>query len=122
VGTVSEAGDSDEYHYGLAPQALATSRFIFGDRASLDVSVREYYVSDVASADTEGHDLIDRWDAALTWRLGGQQAITLKYLRSGRDAFYPGVGHREQVRASFGVLVTFLGHDRMGAIDWRPDR
>jgi hypothetical protein len=122
VGTVSDAGDSDEYHYGLAPQALATSRVIFGDRASLDVSVREYYVSDVASADTEGHDLIDRWDAALTWRLGGQQAITLKYLRSGRDAFYPGVGHREQVRASFGVLVTFLGHDRMGAIDWRPDR
>jgi hypothetical protein len=72
-----------------------------------------------AGTTPEGHDRIDRWDASLTWRLGAQQAITLKYLRSGRDAFYPDLGHREQVRASVGLLVTFLGHDRMGAVDWR---
>lgn len=120
VGTVDGDDSEPQHHYGVSPHALASSRFIVGNRVSLDLTAREYRVSNVAAGTTpEGHDRIDRWDAALTWRLGAQQAITLKYLRSGRDAFYPGLGHREQARASVGLLVTFLGHDRMGAVDWR---
>jgi hypothetical protein len=46
-------------------------------------------------------------------------AITVKYLWSRRDAFYPDVGHRTQVRGTLGLMYTFLGHDRFGAVDWR---
>jgi hypothetical protein len=61
VGTINGARDRD-YHYGVAPQAVVALRMIFADRASLDVSAREYFVSSVASdsAGRGGHDNIAR--------------------------------------------------------------
>ena len=40
VGTTRSTADND-YHYGLAPQALVALRFIFGERASIDLTGRE---------------------------------------------------------------------------------
>lgn len=105
--------DPDDYHYGIAPQAVLASRLIFSDRAALDLSGREYFVSDVAG--TSGHDNIFRLDAAFTMRFHQQQAIALRYLLSRRDAFFPGVGHHTQLRGTLGVFFTMLGHDRFGA-------
>ena len=114
--------DTSDYHYGIAPHALLASRFIFSDRAALDVSAREYYVSRVAG--TSGHDNIFRLDAAFTVRFHRQRAIALRYLLSRRDAFFPDVGNppaptqssRTQVRGTLGVFYTLLGHGRFGAV------
>jgi hypothetical protein len=118
VGTINGTDDTD-YHYGITPQALASARLILGNRASLDMTAREYFVTDVPATNISGHDNIARVDASLTLRLYRSSAITVKYLWSRRDAFYPDVGHRTQVRGTLGLMYTFLGHDRFGAVDWR---
>lgn len=106
--------DSSDYHYGLAPQAMVASRIIFGDRAALDLSAREYYVSGVGGS--SGHDNIFRLDAAFAFRLHEQRALAIRYLLSRRDAFFPDVGSRRQLRGTLGVFYTLLGHDRFGAV------
>jgi hypothetical protein len=106
--------DTSDYHYGVAPQALVASRLIFRDRAALDLSAREYYVSRVAG--TSGHDNIFRLDAAFAVRLHEQRALTLRYLLSRRDAFFPATGGRRQLQGTLGLFYTMLGHDRFGSV------
>ena len=118
VGTTHSTADND-YHYGVAPQALLALRLIFGDRVSLDLTGREYFVTRVAAADRGGHDNIVRADASLTVRVYRQHAISLKYLGNRRDAFYPDFGDSSQTRATLGVFYTWLGQDRFGAVEWR---
>jgi hypothetical protein len=69
--------------------------------------------------ETAGHDNIARVDASFSLRLHRQRAISLKYVWSRRDALYPDLGQRTQVRGTLGVFFTFLGNDRFGAVDWR---
>ncbi len=118
VGTINGNSDRD-YHYGMAPQALVALRVIFGDRSSLDVTGREYFVSGVANGGRGGHDNIVRLDVSYTWRIHKQHAITMKYLLNRRDARYPDLGDRTQSRGTVGIFYTLLGHDRFGAVDWR---
>ena len=118
VGTIHGMRE-DDYHYGIAPQGLVAARLILGTRASLDVTGRSFFVSDVPVSNTAGHDNIARLDAALTVRIHRQRALSVKYLWSRRDARYPELGHRTQVRGTLGVFLTFLGNDRFGAVDWR---
>jgi hypothetical protein len=117
VGTIDGASERD-YHYGVAPQALLALRLIFGDKASLDVTGREYFVTRVA-ANRGGHDNIARAEASFTMRLHRQHAVAVKYLWSRRDASYPDLGDRTQTRGTIGIFYTLLGHDRFGAFDWR---
>jgi hypothetical protein len=116
VGTINGPGDQHDYHYGTAPQALLAMRLIVGDRASFDVTAREYFVSGVASAG--GHDNIVRADVALTLRVHKQHAVAIKYLWNRRDAALTG-GDLTQTRATIGIYYTLLGNDRFGAVDWR---
>jgi hypothetical protein len=118
VGTTHSVADND-YHYGVAPQALLALRVIFADRVSLDLTGREYFVSRVAAANRGGHDNIVRTDASLTFRVYRQHAISLKYLLNRRDAFYPDFGNSSQTRATLGIFYTWLGQDRFGAVEWR---
>ena len=118
VGTLRGAGDQD-YHYGVAPQALVALRLIFGDTASLDLTGREYFVTRVSAADRAGHDNIARVDVALTWRIHEKHAIALRYLWNRRDTSFPDLGDRTQTRGTLGIYYTLLGHDRFGAVDWR---
>jgi hypothetical protein len=118
VGTTRSTADND-YHYGLAPQALVALRFIFGERASIDLTGREYFVSRVAAADRGGHDNIVRLDASFTVRVYERHGIALRYLLNRRDAFYPDLGDSSQTRGTIGIFYTFLGHERFGAVDWR---
>ncbi|HUP94902.1 MAG TPA: DUF3943 domain-containing protein [Burkholderiales bacterium] len=120
VGTINGVRDQD-YHFGVAPQALLALRLIFGEKASLDLTAREYFVSDVA-ADRNGrggHDNIARADLSFTVRVHKQHAVAVRYLWSRRDANYPVIGDRSQTRATLGIFYTLLGHDRFGAYDWR---
>lgn len=118
VGTTHSTADND-YHYGLAPQALLALRFIFADKASLDLTGREYFVSRVGAAARGGHDNIARLDASLTVPVYRRHGISIKYLHNRRDAFYPDVGDSSQSRGTIGIFYTFLGHERFGAVDFR---
>jgi hypothetical protein len=119
VGTLNGPQDERSYHYGAAPQALLATRLIFGDRASLDVTAREYFVSGIAAGTTGGRDNIIRADIALTMRIHKAHAVALKYLWNRRDATFAGLGDRTQTLATLGVYYTYLGHDRFGAVEWR---
>jgi hypothetical protein len=118
VGTLPDSGQGD-YHYGVAPQALLALRLIFGERASLDVTGREYFVTRVSGADRGGHDNIARVDVAFTWRIHKQHAIAVKYLWNRRDATFSDLGDLTQTKGTIGVYYTLLGHDRFGATEWR---
>ena len=118
VGTNRGPREGD-YQYGVAPQALVALRVIAGDHAAFDLTGREYYVSDVGAATAGARDNIARADAALTLRLYRQNAIALKYVWSRRDARYPDLADRKQVRGTLGIFYSFLGSDRFGATEWR---
>jgi hypothetical protein len=119
VGTTRANATELEYHYGVAPQALFALRMIFGERSSLDLTAREYFVSKVAAANRGGRDNIVRTDISYTLRVRRQQAITIKYLGNRRDAYFPDLGTRTQARATIGIFYTFLGQDGFGNADWR---
>ena len=70
-------------------------------------------------ADTGGRDNIARLDAALTWRVSGRHAVSLRYLLSRRDASFSNADDITQQRGTIGLYYTLLGHDRFGAVDWR---
>ena len=118
VGTLHGTSDQD-YHYGVAPQALAALRFIFDGRASIDLTAREYFVSRVGGTGTQGKDNIIRTDAAITVPIHGRHAVSLRYQLSRRDATVAGFGDLTQTRGTVGLFYTWLGHDRFGAVDWR---
>jgi hypothetical protein len=119
VGTTRANASELEYHYGLAPQALIALRMIFGDRASLDLTAREYFVSDVAGATRGGRDNIVRLDASYTLRIKRRHALTIKYLGNRRDANFPNLGSTTQSIGTIGIFYTWLGQDGLGNADWR---
>jgi len=117
VGTVDSTVDAD-YNYGLAPQALANLRLIVGERVSIDVTGREWFVSRVAAARRGGHDNIARLDASVTFRVYREHGVMVKYLGNWRNASYPDSGDLSQSRGTVGVFYVLLGHDKFGAVEW----
>ncbi len=108
-----------DYHYGVAPQALLALRLVAGNAYSIDVTTREYFVSKVGSKDANNHDNVARAEASFNWRVSGNHALAVKYIVSRRDSSYFGVSDRSQMRGTIGLFYTLLGHDRIGAVDWR---
>ena len=86
VSTARGISDERDYNYGVAPQSLIALRMTYGDKFSLDLTGREYFVSNVASGTNGGRDNIIRTEAAFTYRLRKLQAVTLKVLANRRDA------------------------------------
>jgi hypothetical protein len=119
VGTTRGAVGERDYNYGVAPQALLALRLTDDDKASLDFTAREYFVSDVGSGTNGGHDNIIRGDASFTWRIAKQRAITFKVLSNRRDAKFTTLGSSRQTQVTAGIFYTILGQDHFGAIDWR---
>jgi hypothetical protein len=118
VGTVHGTAEND-YHFGVAPQALVALRLIFGDRVSLDTTTRDNFVSKIGGGGRTGHDNIIRTDAALTLRVHKQHAVAIRYLLSRRDTSSPDVGNISQSSATVGLYYTYLGNEGFGVVDWR---
>lgn len=117
--TVSDiAGISDERdnHYGVAPQALLSLRLILGERVSIDLTAREFFVADVSGSGVR-HDNVIRTDASLTWRIHHQHAVSIRYQLSRRDFDSRDLGNRIQDRGTVGIFYTLLGRDRFGSGD-----
>ena len=119
VGTTRGDVTERDYHYGVAPQALISTRLVFADSASIDLTAREYFVSSVGATNRDGHDNIVRIDASYTQRIKRRHAVTINYLGNRRDASFPDPGTRTQSRGTIGIFYTLLGQDGFGNVDWQ---
>lgn len=121
AGISRSTGAERDYHYGATPQGLLALRLLFGGVANLDMTVRGFYVSGTASTQNQGSERIARGDAALTVRVYGHNTITLKYVASRRDAYYPDLPDRHQTIGAFSLLYGLVssGH-KFGAVEWLP--
>jgi hypothetical protein len=108
--------DGRDDHYGVAPQALANLRVIAGRRAALDVTAREYFVSNVGGFDTGRRDLIFVGDASLAVRVHGRHALGLTYRLASRSSHFRMVPDQTRARSTVGVFYTFLGSGGFGAV------
>ena len=118
AGTIHGSGERD-YHYGATPQGLLELRLIMGDRAMVNMTLHEYYVSGVGSTENRGSENIARGTASFTLRVYEQHAIALKYVASTRDAHYPDLPDRHQTVGTATIAYTYLGNTGFGAVDWR---
>ena len=115
VATHSE-GQPDDFHYGVAPQALVNLRLIAGRRAAVDLTAREYFVSGVGGFGTGQRDLIFVGDAWLAVRVYRRHGLALTYQRAGRSSDYLELPDRMRSRSTVGVFYTFLGSGGFGAV------
>ena len=118
----ARSGDERNYRSGVSAQGLLAMRLIFGDRVSLDLTAREYHVTDKLSDDDDGSETILRADSSITVRLYNLHGITLKYVFSQREAEYAGLPDTDQDVGAISIGYAYLGQTRSGAVDWRPRR
>jgi hypothetical protein len=119
-GGTAKKAELRDYHYGLTPQALASLRLLIGDVAALEVSGREYRITDRGSDTVEGAENLSRLDAQFTIRVWDLHGLTLRYVRSERDAEYEALPDAHQRVDAISVGYTYIGHKWFGAVDWRP--
>ena len=105
-----------DYHYGVAPQALANLRLIAGRRAALDVTAREYFISAVGGFGTGQRDLIFVGDTSLAIRIYRRHALALTYQLAGRSSDLLALPDHTQARSTVGLFYTFLGSGGFGAV------
>jgi hypothetical protein len=117
AGSIQRTEERD-YHYGVTPQGLLALRLIFGDRAMIDLTGREYYVSSVLASE-QGEENMLRGEGSFTLRVIGQHGIALRYLVSHRDAHYPTVEYRDQTVETISLMYVLLGSSGFGAVEWR---
>ena len=115
AGTRQFKGERD-YHYGVTPQGLLALRLIFGKRAMLDLTARDYYISGTGSDDKLGTEQIFRGDSGITLRVYGRHAFGIHYVASHRDAHYFALPSRHQTVGTFSLVYTYLSDTRFGAI------
>lgn len=109
-----------DYHYGMVPQEMLSLRLIFGDRISIDTTLRDYYVSHFAATESGGSENIVRGDIAMTVRVYNLHGITLKYAESRRDGNYDNQPASHQSVGTISLGYALLGQTHFGAVDWRP--
>ena len=119
VSTIGGVENEHSNHYGVTPTAALVLRTIFAERASLDLSAREYFVSNVSGGSRGGHDNVVRADATFTWRVTGRHAVAVKYQYSRRDTQFDNAIDRSQERGTIGIYYTLLGRERFGTGDWK---
>jgi hypothetical protein len=117
AGSIRRTEERD-YHYGTTPQGLLALRLIFGDRAMIDLTGREYYVSSLLASE-QGEENILRGEGSFTLRVIGQHAVALRYLVSHRDAHYPNVEFRNQTVETICLMYVLLGSSGFGAVEWQ---
>lgn len=118
AGSIQRTENRD-YHYGATPQALLSLRLILGDRAMIDITGREYYVTGLLSAEPQGRENILRADGSFTLRIFDRHGIAIQYVVSHREASYPQVDYRDQTVSSLSLMYVLLGESGFGAVEWR---
>jgi len=117
AGSIERTGERD-YHYGVTPQGLISLRLMFGDRVMVDLTGREYYVSNTLSTES-GWESIFRGDSSLTVRVYDRHGVAVRYSSSHRDASYTGIDYKNQTVGTVSLMYVFLGETGFGAVEWR---
>ena len=117
-GIGSENGN--DYQAGVAPQWLADIRVIPTDRVAFDFTLRDYFVSRLASGKYRGSEHIARADALMSIRLKGRHGASARYIWSRRVASgsQPRQADIIQSRGAFGLFDTYLHGTRFGVVDF----
>jgi len=129
--TPTAEGDRD-YHYGVAPQGLLALRLLFGDRASIELIGRGYYVtgsgqfnslstSSNAVDSAGGSETIVRIKTGFNFRVYGRHGLGLQYIESIRDSQYGNQPSRYQRDGTVSLVYTFMGDSNFGAVEWRDN-
>ena len=116
AGTTRSSSAERDYHYGLTPSGLFSVRLLVGSVATLDMTLRGFRVTGIASTERHGSEQILRGDAALTVRVFGRNTITLRYVASRRDAHYPDLADRHQTIGTYSILFGFISDRWFGAV------
>ena len=119
AGVTPVASGERDYHYGVTPSALLSLRLIFGNRASLELVGRGYYVSGSGSDNSRGSEEIGRINTGLIVRVYRRHGIGLQFVESLRDAHYGNLPARHQSDGTISLVYTFLGDSHFGAVEWR---
>ena len=117
TGTIRPSSGG-QYNYGFAPQSALGLRLILGDRLSLDLGARAFFDGKVASREMGSTDRVLRGDAAVTYRVHGPHALTLKYLTSRRRFSFPNILETQQRYDSVGLYYSYQPSNGMGAVKW----
>ncbi len=117
AGTISGPGERN-YRYGTTPQGLLAAHLVIADRVLLDMTAREYYVTDWTGAVVDGHEQISRVNAGLTVRVYGQHALGIQFVATTRDASAVGAADRQQKEQIISVVYNLLGDDGFGVVGW----
>jgi len=118
-GTVHPTEERD-YHYGGTGQGLLAARLIFGDKAMIDMTAREYYISGLGSTQTDGSERIFRGNAAFIVSIYKRHGLGVQYIRSVRDSSSPPFPDNHQTIGTWSIAYNYLGDSRFGAVEWRP--
>jgi hypothetical protein len=120
AGTIHGADPkARDYHFGLTPQLLVAGRLISKDRIAFDLTLRDYYVSSLASTERRGSENIARGEALFSYRFQKHQAASVRYVWSRRAASYADIGEIVvQSRGAFGFFYTYFGGTRFGMVTW----
>jgi hypothetical protein len=110
------AEESEDYHYGVTPQALGNVRLIAGRRMALDLTARQYFISGLGGFGTGQRDLIFIGDTSFAMRVAGRHGLALTYQIAGRSSDYLEVPDLTQSRRRVGIFYTFLGSGGFGAV------
>jgi hypothetical protein len=132
AGTTPVSEGDRDYHFGVAPQGLLALRLLFGNRASLELDARGYYVigsgqfNSLSSSSnpvdsTGGSEKIVRIKTGFNIRVYGRHGFGLQYVESIRDSQYGVQPSRHQRDGTVSLVYTFVGSSQFGAVEWRDD-
>lgn len=119
AGTILPDNNESDFHYGMTPQQLLAFRVIFGNRAMLDTSARNYFITRIGSSKAPGTEKTQQVESSFAIRLWGRHAIAVGYLLAHRDANYVALPGRQQLVQTVTLTYNFLAHAHFGAVEWR---
>ena len=98
-----------DYHFGVTPQGLLALRLLLGDRAMLDLTARDYFVSGTGSDDTRGSEQIFRGNFGVTFRVHGPNGLGVQYVLSTRNAEYGNQPNKKLSEGTITIVYSILG-------------
>jgi hypothetical protein len=119
VGSLVDASEDRDFHYGVSPQGLLALRLIFGGVAMLDLSGREYYVGKFGDDETASKENILRGQASLTFRIYGSHAFGIGYVSTVRNSNFLDLADGLEELGVLTLLYTCLSDEKFGAVEWR---
>jgi hypothetical protein len=114
VGTIADASEDRDFHYGSSPQGLLALRFIFGDTATLDFSGREYYVT--GSRRDSGRENVLRGEVKLTVRVYGNHGLGARFVSTVRNSDFFDVEEGLEAVGAVSVFYTYLSDPDFGVV------